>query len=169
MERVDWSRWPCPVARSVDQLGDGWTLLILRDVFMGVHRFADLQVSLGIAPNILPRRLGALVKHGLLGAQPYSKRPLRHEYVLKPKGEDALPVLLMLGAWGNRWLAPRGAPLVHVDPRTRARQHPVVVDAHTMRPMAPGDVAMAAGPGAPRALKRALARPQVLGQKGTQS
>ncbi|HEY0883283.1 MAG TPA: helix-turn-helix domain-containing protein [Archangium sp.] len=161
MERTSLAGRPCPIARSVDLLGDAWSLLILRDVFLGARRFGDLQDGLGIAPNSLTRRLEALTRGGLLVARPYSQRPLRHEYALTQKGEDVLPVLLALSAWGNRWLAPRGAPLLLVDPRTGRQLDPVVVDQKTRRPLRAGQVAIIAGPGAPRSVHRELRTPRV--------
>ena len=161
MERTSLAGRPCPIARSVDLLGDAWSLLILRDVFLGARRFGDLQDGLGIAPNSLTRRLEALTRAGLLVARPYSQRPLRHEYALTAKGEDVLPVLLALAAWGNKWLAPDGEPLLLVDPRTGKPLAPVVIDQKTRRPLRAGHVAVIAGPGAPRSVHRALRTPRV--------
>jgi DNA-binding HxlR family transcriptional regulator len=161
MERTSLARQPCPIARAADQLGDAWTLLVLRDVFLGAHRFAQLQERLGIAPNILTRRLALLTRRGLLEAHPYSRRPLRHAYTLTPKGAATLPVLLTLAAWGNAWLAPRGAPLVPIDPRTGRAVEPVLIDKRTGRPLVAGAVAVKAGPGAPRSLSASLRAPRV--------
>lgn len=156
MERVSLSRRPCPIARAADQLGDTWRLVILRDVFVGVRRFAELEASLGIAPNMLKRRLDELVRDGFLTTHAYSKKPLRHEYVLTEKGADVLPVLLSLAAFGNRWLAPKGAPLLPVSVRTGRVVTPLLVDAKTQQPLRIEEVGLAAGPAAPKALRRAL-------------
>lgn len=161
MERTSLSRRPCPIARAADQLGDAWSLLVLRDVFLGAHRFAQLQEGLGIAPNILTRRLARLTRHGLLKATAYSRRPLRRAYALTPKGEATLPVLLTLAAWGNAWLAPRGAPLVTIDARSGRAVEPLLVDRRTGRPLVGGGVAVKAGPGAPRSLSASLRAPRV--------
>jgi DNA-binding HxlR family transcriptional regulator len=161
MERTSLAKKPCPIARAAEQLGDAWTLLVLRDVFLGSHRFAQLQEHLGIAPNILARRLTLLTRHGLLKARPYSRKPLRHAYTLTPKGEAALPVLLTLAAWGNAWLAPHGAPLVPIDVRTGRAVEPLLIDKRTGRPLVAGSVAVKAGPGAPRSLAASLRAPRV--------
>ncbi len=161
VKRVSLSKRPCPIARALDQLGDAWSLLILRDVFLGARRFADLEAALGIAPNILTARLNALTAHGLLEAHAYSRRPVRHEYVLTAKGADVLPLLLSLAAWGNRWLAPRGAPLVPIDARTHRTVEPVLVDRKTGRRLVAGEVGLKAGPGAPRSVHRRLTPPRL--------
>lgn len=161
MRRLSLSRRPCTIARSADQLGDAWSLMVLREVFLGVHRFADLQQRLGIATNSLASRLGTLTRHGLLEARQYSRKPLRHEYTLTEKGRDALSVLLALAAWGTRWLSPSGAPLVLVDPKTRRRLEPVLVDRRTGKQLVAGNVAVLPGPGAPRSLKKQLVSPLV--------
>lgn len=156
MERISLARRPCPIARAADQLGDTWRLVILRDVFLGVRRFGELQESLGIAPNMLKRRLDELVRDEMLEAHVYSKKPLRHEYVLTPKGIDVLPVLLSLAAFGNRWLSPKGAPLVPVSMRTGKEVEPLLVDAKTGASLRVEEVGLTAGPGAPMAVRRAL-------------
>src|ERR1051326_7684910 len=79
----------CPIGRSLERIGDGWTLLILRDALQGVTRFDEFQQRLGIAPSMLTRRLNSLVADGLLERRPYSKHPPRMEYVLTPVGRDA--------------------------------------------------------------------------------
>ena len=94
----------CSVARALEVVGERWTILILRDAFLGVRRFDDFQRGLGVARNVLQTRLRRLVDEGLLERRAYQERPLRHEYVLTPRGEDLLPVLLALMAWGDRHL-----------------------------------------------------------------
>lgn len=161
MRRLSLSRRPCTIARSADQLGDAWSLMILRDVFLGARRFAELEDRLGIATNSLASRIATLTRHGLLEARLYSRKPKRWEYGLTEKGRDALPVLLALSAWGARWLSPTGAPLVLVDPRTRRRVEPVLVDRRTGKQLVAGRVGVLPGPGAPRSLKKQLVSPLV--------
>lgn len=161
MRRRSLAQWPCPIARAADQLGDTWTLVILRDVSLGKRRFVELQQALPIAPNMLTRRLSALVEHGLVEAQRYSASPNRFEYHLTEKGADALPVLLTLAAWGNRWLAPKGAPLTIVDGSTQRVVDPVVVDARTGKRLVAGKVGVKAGPGAPKSIRNELHEPVV--------
>src|SRR5688500_9730788 len=86
----------CSVARALEVLGDRWTLLVVRDAFLGVRRFDDFQRSLGIARNVLADRLGRLVDEGVLERRRYQERPERFEYRLTPKGLDLLPVTMSL-------------------------------------------------------------------------
>ena len=92
----------CPIARSVAFAGDAWSLLILRDAHAGLTRFDQFRKSLGIAPTILTRRLAALTEEGLLEKRRYSEHPPRDEYLLTPAGQDFLPVLFIIGAWGRQ-------------------------------------------------------------------
>ena len=131
----------CPIARSLDVVGEWWSILILRDAFRGVRRFDDFQTSLGIARNMLSRRLKRLVEAGLLETVPYSERPPRHEYRLTEKGRDFYPVLMTLMAWGNRW-AKRRATAVPYSRRTDAPLDPVLIDRASGEPITPGSVEM---------------------------
>jgi DNA-binding HxlR family transcriptional regulator len=99
----------CPVARTLEKVGDTWSLMILRDALRGLTRFDQFQKSLGVAPNILTKRLNGLVDAGFMARRPYSERPLRHDYVLTEMGRDFRPVLQALMAFGNRYLVPEGA------------------------------------------------------------
>jgi DNA-binding HxlR family transcriptional regulator len=92
---------PCPIARSVAFLGDAWSMLILRDAHAGLTRFDQFRKSLGIAPTILTRRLATLTDEGMLEKRRYSEHPPRDEYLLTAAGQDFLPVLFVLGAWGR--------------------------------------------------------------------
>jgi len=146
------------MARSLEQIGDGWTLLVLRNALLGARRFQDFEQTLGIPPNTLSRRLDGLVEHGLLVRRAYEDHPPRDEYELTAKGLDLAPVLLALSAWGNRWLAPHGALIVCADRATGRRIEPVVVDRRTGRELVAGRVALRAGPGASPALRKSLQR-----------
>ncbi len=96
----------CTVADSVDLIGDRWTLLILRDAFLGVRRFDDFRRDLDIASNVLTARLESLVTAGIVLTRPYQEHPPRHEYLLTEKGKDLFDVLLALWRWGDRWAEP---------------------------------------------------------------
>jgi DNA-binding HxlR family transcriptional regulator len=101
----------CSIARSLEVLGERWTLLIVRDALLGLHRFDDLQHSLGVARNVLTDRLGRLVEAGVLERVPYQQRPLRHEYHLTPMGRELAVPVIGLMHWGDRHLAgPAGPP-----------------------------------------------------------
>ena len=102
MQRTSFADMSCPIARSLEQVGEWWSMLILRDAFAGKTRFDEFRQSLGIAPNILTRRLASLVEAGMLEKRRYSERPPRDEYVLTARGRDFRPVLVELVAFGKR-------------------------------------------------------------------
>jgi DNA-binding HxlR family transcriptional regulator len=102
MQRKSFRDMACPIARSLEHVGEWWSMLILRDAFAGVTRFDDFETSLGIAPNMLARRLAALVEGGLLERRRYQEHPPRDEYVLTARGRDFKPVLAALVAFGRR-------------------------------------------------------------------
>ncbi|MEL0552791.1 HxlR family transcriptional regulator [Raoultella sp. BIGb0399] len=111
---------PCPVARSVDIIGDRWSLLIVRDAFDGMSRFSDFQRSLGMARNILSDRLHKLVDAGILRTQAASDGSAYQEYVLTAKGECLFPLVVALRQWGEHYLFASGEPhSVLIDKRTR--------------------------------------------------
>ncbi|MDR3465288.1 MAG: helix-turn-helix domain-containing protein [Xanthobacteraceae bacterium] len=94
----------CPIARSLDAIGDGWSLLIIRDALGGRRRFSEFQKSLGTAKNILAARLRALVAHGIFELRPASDGSAYQEYVLTDKGKDLFPVLVALRQWADDYL-----------------------------------------------------------------
>src|SRR6478735_8641621 len=116
MQRKSFSEMPCPIARSLEQVGEWWSILILRDAFAGKTRFDEFQQSLGIASNMLTRRLAALVDAGMLERRLYSERPARHEYLLTERGRDFRTVLVALLAFGDRHFAIEGNGLLSVAP-----------------------------------------------------
>ena len=101
---------PCPVARSVDLIGDRWALLIIRDAFDGARRFGDFQRSLGVARNILTDRLRKLMEAGIFTTQPASDGTAYQEYVLTERGESLFPVVVALRQWGEQHLFAPGEP-----------------------------------------------------------
>ena len=105
---ANYSNQTCSVAATLEVVGDPWTLLILRDAFLGLTRFEQWRERLGVARNVLAFRLKTLVKHGVLERQPYCQRPLRYEYLLTAKGHDLYPVLMTLRAWGDRHIYGEG-------------------------------------------------------------
>ena len=148
MRRKSFGNMQCPIARSLERVGEWWSILILRDASLGLTRFDQFQESLGIAPNILTRRLKALVEAGLLARRRYSERPPRDEYVLTQAGRGFRPVLWALLAWGNKHFAPEGPSVVIVDSQTGAQADPVLVDRNSGRPLVAPDFRSAAGPAA---------------------
>ena len=111
----------CSVARSLSVVGDRWTLLILRDVFLGVRRFEDLQRNLGLTRHLLAERLRKLEEHGVLLRVRYRESPARYDYRLTRKGVDLYPILLSLVRWGDRWMADDLGPPMQVVHQTCGR------------------------------------------------
>ena len=135
-------------------------MLILRDALSGLSRFDQFEKSLGIAPNMLTRRLASLVDAGMLERLRYNERPPRDEYVLTDRRRDFQPVLWALLAWGNRHLAPEGESLVLVDRETGVRADPVLVDRVTGKEMTLASFRGAPAPAASDRLRRRYAEPQ---------
>lgn len=155
MQRKSLGSMTCPIARSLERVGEWWSILIMRDALHGMTRFDEFQKSLGIAPNMLTRRLNALVEAGLLQRRRYSERPPRDEYVLTERGRDFRPVVLSLLAFGNRHFAPEGASVVLLNRKTGAAVDPILADPATGQPVDGPDYALAPGPAAgPRTLCR---------------
>jgi len=110
MQRTRFGDMACSIARTLDIAGEPWTPLILRDVFVGITRFDDLQRDLGISRKVLAERLKHLVDAGVLERRAYSVRPPRHDYVLTEKGWELCDILLAITAWGDRWTAGEAGP-----------------------------------------------------------
>ncbi len=121
----------CPIALSLERVGEGWTILILRDAARGLTRFDQFQKSLGIAPNILSRRLRGLVEAGLLEKSRYSEHPPRNAYLLTERGRDFRRVLWALLAWGNKHFILKGHAVMLVDDRTGEPVDPAATDQNT--------------------------------------
>jgi DNA-binding HxlR family transcriptional regulator len=131
MQRTDFSQMPCSIARSLAVAGEPWSPLVIRDVYIGINRFDDLQGDLGISRKVLAQRLNHLVDAGILERRPYSERPLRHEYVLTRMGSEFVDVLMAMVAWSDRWTAGEAGPpalyrhrscgqITHVEPHCAA-------------------------------------------------
>ncbi|HTV77665.1 MAG TPA: helix-turn-helix domain-containing protein [Steroidobacteraceae bacterium] len=148
MQRKNLGLMQCPIARSLERVGEWWSILILRDAFLGLTRFDEFADSLGIAPNMLARRLKGLVQSGLLEKRRYQDRPPRFEYVLTERGRDFRPVLWALLSWGNRHFAPEGASVQIIDAASGEVADPVLVDRRSGRPLTPPHFRAAAGPAA---------------------
>lgn len=118
----------CPIARSLDRVGEWWSLLIIRDALSGVTRFDDFQTGLDIAPNMLTRRLTTLVEAGFMTRRQYSDRPPRFEYILTERGLDFRPVMQALMAFGNRQFAPEGRSVIIENTETGMEAEPILVD-----------------------------------------
>ena len=149
MKWDDLAAEPCSMARSLSVIGDRWTLMILRDCFLGVRRFDAFQARLGISRTIVAERLGRLVDAGVLAKVLYQNHPVRHEYRLTDKGRDLHPVVLAIVHWGDRHYAGEaGAPLVHTHKSCGCDFHPVQTCSACGDAVAARDVEVRIGPGA---------------------
>jgi DNA-binding HxlR family transcriptional regulator len=157
MERTRFASMNCPIARTLDRVGEWWSILILRDALAGMTRFDEFSQSLGVAPNILTRRLNDLVEAGLLEKRRYSEKPPRYEYLPTAQGRDFQPVLLALLVYGNRHYAPEGPSVMVVDAVSGAAADPVLVDRASGRVLAEPEFQVAPGPAASAATRARLA------------
>jgi DNA-binding HxlR family transcriptional regulator len=134
MLKRDYEGQNCSIARALEVVGERWTLLIVRDAFLGVRRFDEFQESLGIARNVLTERLNRLVEEGILERVRYSERPERYEYRLTRKGVDLQIALAGLRQWGDKYLSDRPPRIT----RRKSDRKPVVAafvpkGAHVLR------------------------------------
>jgi DNA-binding HxlR family transcriptional regulator len=123
MLKRDYEGQLCSIARTLEIVGDRWTLLVIRDVVLGNHRFDQLLTSLGVASNVLTDRLSRLAAEGILERVPYSERPDRFEYRLTEKGRELGPPLLALMQWGDRYVSDKPPRIA----RRRSDRSPVSV------------------------------------------
>jgi len=148
VQRTSFEGVNCSVARCLDVVGEWWSLLIVRDAFLGVTRFDDFQARLGISRNILTQRLNRLVDNEILTRVRYQDHPPRSEYRLTSKGRDLWPVVTAMRQWGDRWAAPAGPP---VETRHAACGHIVTAVpscSHCGEPLDARSVTAVPGPGA---------------------
>jgi DNA-binding HxlR family transcriptional regulator len=116
VKRTSLEKAECPIARSLDVLGDWWSLLIIRDALLGIRRFGEFQKNIGLAKNILTVRLRALVDQGILTTAPASDGSAYQEYLLTPKGRGVFPILVALRQWSEEFSGePQGFPALLVD------------------------------------------------------
>ena len=148
VQRTSFEDMNCSVAQCLDVVGEWWSLLVVRDAFLGVTRFDDFQARLGISRNILTQRLNRLVESEVLTRVAYSEHPPRWEYRLTRKGRDLWPVVAAMRQWGDRWAAPAGPPL---ETRHTACGHVVTavpVCSYCREPLDARSVTAVPGPGA---------------------
>jgi DNA-binding HxlR family transcriptional regulator len=148
MQRTDFGQMACSIARTLDVTGEPWSPLILRDVWVGMSRFEQIQADLGISRKVLTERLNHLVERGVLARRPYDNRP-RYEYVLTEMGTEFVDVLMTMSAWGDKWLAGTAGPPVLYRHRACGEISQVELRcAHCGEPMHARDVEPLEGPGA---------------------
>jgi DNA-binding HxlR family transcriptional regulator len=150
MERKSFADMECSVAQCLEIVGEWWSMLILRDAFLGVTRFDAFQQRLGISRNILQQRLTRLVEAGILGRDRYCEHPPRYDYRLTDKGRDLWPVLTAMRQWGDRYAAPAGPPLVVTHKECGSSDDAVLVCGSCGEPIGARDVRATAGPGLTR-------------------
>lgn len=146
MKWDDLAGQPCSVARSLAVIGDRWTLLILRDCFMGVRRFEAFQARLGISRTIVTDRLGKLVQEQVLDRIAYQDNPPRYEYRLTPKGRDLYPVIMAIVHWGDvHYAGADGPPILHRHKTCGCDFAPVMTCSECGEPVAARDAQWRAG------------------------
>lgn len=149
MQRTTFGDLACSIARTLDVIGEPWSPLILRDVYVGINRFDQIQQDLQISRKVLAERLKWLVEAGILERQEYSSRPPRHEYVLTAKGMELCDLLLVMVHWGDQWTAGEAGPPVLY--RHHACGQIGHVELHCSvcdQPMRASDIDVLVGPGA---------------------
>ncbi len=135
MQRTHFDHMTCPIAQSLERVGEWWSILIVRDAFRGLTKFDEFQHSLELSPTMLSRRLNTLVQNGILFKQPYQARPVRHEYLLTERGLALFPVLISLLNWGNRFLDEGAVSIVPVHRQSGKAVAPLMVDKQTGEPL----------------------------------
>jgi len=135
MRRKRLDAMTCSIAKALDEVGDPWTMLVVRDVLLGVTRFDDLQRRLDIPRATLADRLERLTACGIVERRDYRDRPPRVEYRPTDKGRALRPVVITLMQWGDRWARDDEPPTRLVDERTGDDVRPMLVDAHSGQPL----------------------------------
>jgi len=145
----------CMIARTMEALGEQWTLLIVRDAFLGIRHFDEFQKSLGIARNVLADRLAKLVDEGVLSRAQHPDDRRKVEYRLTDKGRDLLPVIIALTQWGATWKRCGGesVPFSFVDRETGAGIARIEVRSTEGKPLTARDLAIKPGPGLTEAIR----------------
>lgn len=148
MERKSFAGMNCSVAQCLEVVGEWWSMLIVRDAFLGVTRFDQFQERLGISRNILNQRLNRLVDTGVLTRTAYSEHPPRYDYRLTEKGRDLWPVLTAMRQWSDRYAAPEGPPLQVVHRACGHVSEAIMTCSECGEALGPREVKAVAGPGA---------------------
>jgi DNA-binding HxlR family transcriptional regulator len=157
MQVTSLADWNCSIAKTLDVVGEWWTLLILRDAFRGTRRFDDFQASLGLARSVLTARLRKLTEHGVLERRAYSARPPRYEYFLTEKGLALFPVIVALIGWGDAWASgPDGPPVVFVHDTCCNVTQPMLTCPHCHGEVSAANTHSEPGPGSQPAPAAAL-------------
>ncbi|UJW31965.1 helix-turn-helix transcriptional regulator [Saccharothrix sp. AJ9571] len=150
MQRTRFGEMACSIARTMDVIGEPWSPLILRNVYVGITRFEQLQESLGISRKVLTERLKWLTEQDVVARRQYSERPPRYEYVLTERGTELCDLLLVMVRWGDRWLAGEAGPPVLYRHHACGRiSHVELRCSECGEPMRATDLDVLPGPGLP--------------------
>jgi DNA-binding HxlR family transcriptional regulator len=150
MQRTDFGAMACSIARTLDVIGEPWSPLVLRNIYIGITRFEQLQASLSISRKVLAERLKWLVENGVLERRQYSARPRRYEYGLTQRGTELCDLLLVMVRWGDKWLAgDAGPPVLYRHHACGQISHVELSCSECGEPMRATDVDVLVGPGSP--------------------
>ncbi|WP_410211030.1 winged helix-turn-helix transcriptional regulator [Aquirhabdus sp.] len=150
MKWQDVGEMPCSVARALSVIGDRWTMMIVRNAFIGIRRFDDFQSILGMTRHVLADRLNRLVESDILKKVPYLEKPPRYEYRLTKKGMDLYPIILALTTWGDKWMDQgKGAPIEYFHQQCGYKFTPTMVCSECGEPVHAKNVTPMIGPGFP--------------------
>jgi len=150
MRKENFKHLECPLARSLDIIGEWWSLLIVRDLFYGVNTFDLLCEDLGIARNILTDRLKKFEDRGIIEKWTDKIKSRGRAYRLTRKGKDLFPVIMALVAWGNTWESPNGPPIIFRHLPDGHTVQPLVICKHCGKPIIAKDIQPKKGPGVKR-------------------
>jgi DNA-binding HxlR family transcriptional regulator len=145
--RANFGTMHCSMARALDVIGDPWTPLVLRDLYLGLTRFDELAVDLGLARNLLARRLDHLVERGVVERRAYQDHPPRYDYRLTASGREVVPILMALTAWGDRWVGPQEGPPIRFRHACGEIVEPAVTCPACREPFTLSTVTSLPGPG----------------------
>ena len=148
MQRTHFGEMACSIARTADVIGEPWSPLIVRNIYIGMTRFDQLQQSLGISRKVLAERLRWLTGNGVLERREYSGKPPRYEYVLTVKGLELFEVLMVMVRWGDKWLAGEaGPPVLYRHHACGQISHVELRCSECGKPMSATDIDVLPGPG----------------------
>jgi DNA-binding HxlR family transcriptional regulator len=148
MRNTSFAQMHCSLAQSLEVMGDWWSPLILRDLYLGLDRFDQLVTDLGISRNLLTDRLNTLMAAGLVERSPYQENPVRYAYALTEPGRELIPVLIALTAWGDRWATPpAGQPIRFTHTTCGKTTTPTISCSECGDPLTTGNTTPSPGPG----------------------
>src|ERR1700728_5204854 len=145
MQRTSFREMNCSVAQCLEVVGEWWSMLIVRDLFLGITRFEDFCQRLGISRNILNQRLEHLIEAGVVDREPYCEHPVRYDYRLTEKGRDLWPVLTAMRQWGDKYAAPDGPPVTMIHKGCGETSDAVMTCSACGEPIGIGDVRAVSG------------------------